>query len=389
MSSLLINGWLRKISRLLKIEPKANSINVHESMEERSRPPVDRRVEYCHFRIQQAITLCDEELDRLTNRLNEFKVEILKTKTQLDETDRQIAEVNEVKKGDSRRRRAGLQASISKVRAAYHTRIHQLQQSQAAEIEALQQNFEQALEHLTTSNEENLKAQEIEMDSRISKLQEQVKLYESEISKIQSENASAAEATTETFDSTIVDELEIMLRARTEERLVNLTQSRGKLAQCMETLDNMVHSHTIKVDELRKEIEGRDERHESDVQRMNVREEVKINRLKQELVLVEERQKKLANAARHVEKENQNQIALTIREIEQMKHGAVKLEISHEDDGAKLKKLEQEVRKLRRELNTEEENLRGHREENEMLKREIGRVKHEIGFRGRLARRRK
>jgi peptidoglycan hydrolase CwlO-like protein len=100
---------------------------------------MDSRVEYSHFRIQKANTLYDEELDRLTNRLNEFKLEILKTKNRIDETNHQLSELTEVKKADSQRCRTDLQASLAKLPAACHSRTHQLRQSLRA---ALQRHFE-------------------------------------------------------------------------------------------------------------------------------------------------------------------------------------------------------------------------------------------------------
>jgi predicted nucleic acid-binding Zn-ribbon protein len=113
---------------------------------------------------------------------------------------------------------------------------------------------------------------------------------------------------------------------------------------------------------------------------IETREEVRINRLKQELAEADGQYKKLAAATRSMQKENQNQISSTVRDIERMKATSVKAEVSRDDDEAELKQLKQEVEKLKQELETEEKRLRTKREENEKLKREIGHVKHEITF---------
>jgi hypothetical protein len=104
--------------------------------------------------------------------------------------------------------------------------------------------------------------------------------------RIQSKNSSKADPSFENFDSTVIDEMEVMLHAGIKERLANVTQSRETLTQCVQIMDGMVRSHSLRTDDGRKEMKERDDQHESEVRTIDFTEELQNNRLKQELAEV-------------------------------------------------------------------------------------------------------
>ena len=97
----------------------------------------DRKVKYCQFRIQEAICLHDDEINRIANRLNQYKALIHETKEKIDNLSRQIEEEKESKQGERKRRQAELNVGIARIKASHHQSLQDLQKQQAEEIEMM------------------------------------------------------------------------------------------------------------------------------------------------------------------------------------------------------------------------------------------------------------
>jgi HAMP domain-containing protein len=142
----------------------------------------------------------------------------------------------------------------------------------------------------------------------------------------------------------------------------------------------MDRAHAIHIDDLHQRIRSRDERYHSDIDTIKTREETKLMRMKQEMAAAEKRAAKLSKATRRLEGENEARLAETAREMDKMKVrkntpvGDVSEELSE------LESLKKEVSELWKMRKTTESDLLLKREENERLKREIGRFRHEIAF---------
>jgi chromosome segregation ATPase len=295
---------------------------------------VDRRIQYCHFRIQQAISLCDDELERLTNRLTQLKSDILTTRMQIGDTDRQIAELRDAREGDSRRRRASLEVSLSRMRSAHYQRAHDLQHTQAAEIERLQTDFEAAFASHAQTSQELLQGEEADLDCQAQKIEAHLELLKGQIESVVAEDESAKEPYEE-VNSAVLEELQVMLQSRVEERLANLSQSKAKLGQCIDVIERMERDHKVQVDELRSRIQARDERYQSDLDAIRTREDFKVARLKHQLVDIEAKLAKLAKAARHLTHDNQAQLQQTMSEIDRLKTSKTVGEVSSEKESGR------------------------------------------------------
>lgn len=353
---------------------------------------VNRTVQYFQYRIQQAISLCDEEIDRLCKTLSIYKARILETREKIGNTDREITTAEEVRLGEEKRREAAYQAAIARLRSQYHQKIQDLQKAHETEIETLQQNFEESLANLTESEEGKLSKSIEALDEDFSKCMEETQKYQEQIDRFLEETTNFDAEEKDNFEEvtqSVIEELQATLETRNEERFENLNQSKEKLSQCVDAIDSMTRAHTIRIQEIQNRIQATERNYESSVQDMKSQHEYKLRILKVHLAECENTAATLSKAARKLEKDNQNQLRETLSEMDKLRaQASIRPDTENSEamlkQKGKLAKLQKEVASLEEGLKAQEEILTEKRKENEAVKREIGKVKHEIGFAGRI-----
>ncbi|KAK8876277.1 hypothetical protein M9Y10_006472 [Tritrichomonas musculus] len=347
----------------------------------------DRKVKYCQFRIQEAICLHDDEINRFTNRLNQYKALIHETKEKIDNLSRQIEEESESKQGERKRRQAELNVGIARIKASHHQSLQDLQKKQAEEIELIQQDFENSLNTLkqTSSFQSTKKIQEVE--SEIQKVQTQIETYKKETAKVEKQSIIIEHSNNEQYDGinlAVIDQLQQIIKTRSEERYKSLRQSREKLATCVETIEGMIRKHTIQVGELQNKLHELDEQYETDFQRLEDDQEYTLRSLKSHLLEAQKRTNRLLNAAKKLDYENQKQLRETIKDLEGMKQKCYTIseDVSGIDEQRmnQLKSLRSELPKLKRYQKKLDEILDDKRAENEELRRDIGKFRHMLRF---------
>lgn len=353
---------------------------------------MNRTVQYFQYRIQQAISLCDDEIDRLCKTLGLYKSRILETKEKIANTEREIATQTELRRGEQKRKEIAFQAALAKLRSQYHQKIQDLQKAHESEIEILQQNFEDSLSDLTKAEEDKLNESIQALEKDFENCMADVRKYQDQIDQVLESTTNLETEDKDDFEDltqSIIGELQATLETRNEERFANLSQSKAKLSQCIDAIDSMTHAHSIRVQEIQKSIDAAERQYESRVSDMKSQHEYKLRILKTRLAESESTASTLSRAAKKLEKDNQNQLRNTMNEIDRLRSQmSVKPDRENNEtvtkQKAKLAKVQKEVNGLSDELSRYEETLAVKRQENETLKREIGRVKHEIGFSGRI-----
>lgn len=366
-------------------------LNVHNKIYMENIEPnsqiFDRKVKYCQFRIQEAICLHDDEINRFTNRLNQYKALIHETKEKIDNLSRQIEEESESKQGERKRRQAELNVGIARIKASHHQSLQDLQKKQAEEIELIQQDFENSLNTLkqTSSFQSTKKIQEVE--SEIQKVQTQIETYKKETAKVEKQSIIIEHSNNEQYDGinlAVIDQLQQIIKTRSEERYKSLRQSREKLATCVETIEGMIRKHTIQVGELQNKLHELDEQYETDFQRLEDDQEYTLRSLKSHLLEAQKRTNRLLNAAKKLDYENQKQLRETIKDLEGMKQKCYTIseDVSGIDEQRmnQLKSLRSELPKLKRYQKKLDEILYDKRAENEELRRDIGKFRHMLRF---------
>jgi hypothetical protein len=348
----------------------------------------NRQAESIQFRVQQHLSLYDDEIERLSTVLNRVKTRILESRQQIREIDAQIIETREYKSGAAKRKQVGISTSLAKVKARQHQELQQLQTVQTAEIEMEQAEFEAGMERLTDSANAKLAESTEELDNEISKLRGQLATYRASADKIQQHEEavlSDMEEHVETVNSGVIDELHQIVQQRNAERYQNLHQSREKLTLCIDTLDHMTRSHSLAVNERRVAIKEIEKKYESDLAAAEEHHRAKITRLRSTLVEVSARTKTLLRAAHHLERTNQKQLNETMRDLELMRSRTLARTdnpLLRAEDTAGVEAARKALNGLARQRAVKEEGLSQARGANDGLKREIWRVRHDLRFVG-------
>ena len=347
----------------------------------------DRKVKYCQFRIQEAICLHDDEINRIANRLNQYKALIHETKEKIDNLSRQIEEEKESKQGERKRRQAELNVGIARIKASHHQSLQDLQKQQAEEIEMIQDDFENSLNTLkqTTSFRSSKQIQDIE--SEIQKVRTQVEAYKSETAKVEQKSIIIENNSNNQYEGmnlAVIDQIQQLIQTRTAERFESLRQSKEKLSRCVETIEDMIRKHTIYVGELQNKLHEIDETYEIEFQRLEEKQEYEMQLLKSHLSEAQKRTNRLLNAAKKLDYENQKQLRETIRDLDGMKQKCYAISEDaipiDEQKLKQLKDLKSEIPRLKRNQKKLDEILADKRAENEELRRDIGKFKHMIRF---------
>jgi myosin heavy subunit len=349
---------------------------------------LDRQAQTIQFRVQQHLSLYDEEIERLVAILNSLKTKILESKQALHEIDRQILEIHESKSAEMRRKEVTVHTSLAKVKARHHHSLQQLQTIQTAEIEIEQAQFESEMERINDSKNAKLAESISELDTELIKHRKQLETYQESAFQIREHEEtvlSDMEDHVETVDSTVIDELQQIVQQRNTERYQNLQQSKEKLSQCIETLDDMTRVHTLAVNDRRIALKEIEQKYETELLNLEERHRVTNVRLNGTLYDVQQRTKILLKAAHHLERSNQKQLNETMKELELMKNRTIARTdrpLLRPEDVVKVQKQKKVLEKLSKGRAGKDDNLIQIRGTNHDLKSEIWRMRHELRFSG-------
>ena len=208
----------------------------------------DRKVKYCQFRLQQAIVLRDDEITRISERLNQTKALIFEANEKIDTLNQKINQEILSKQGESRIRTADFNATLARIKTNHHQALQDLQKQQAQEIELIQNDFNNSLSILKQTAKMRNSKQLEDIDTEILKVTKLIQSYKEETETVKQKSVIVQNEPTvslENFNFGVIDQLQQVIKNRSDERFQNLRQSKEKLAQCVETLESMMRNHTM------------------------------------------------------------------------------------------------------------------------------------------------
>ncbi|OHS93610.1 hypothetical protein TRFO_40099 [Tritrichomonas foetus] len=353
---------------------------------------LDRRIQYCQFRIQQSLSLYDAEITRLDQRLNLYKSQIIENRDKIIELENRITEQSISIDGYHRIRNADTNTNISKIKARHYYEIQEMRQQFASDIQNLQQNFEITLNNINTSKTTQNAEYLIQIQKETENLKDQIKSYKDAMQKFnisQSIHDDEDESVLQEWEnSSALNELRRAIENRSKERYESLFHSKNKLNECVDKLDEITRQHAVQVKGYLEQLNTIEEQYQTSIRKLNEKHEIKIISLKKQLKETDKRANILFKAAHRLGEENKRQLYDTKHDLENMKNNtsAINGESSFLDDGisstakSKLGELKSDIARLLKKLRVKEEELLRKRSENETIKREIGRINHEIKF---------
>ena len=351
-------------------------------------PPnvLDRQIQSFQFKIQQTLNLQDEEIERLSVLLNNTKTKILEAKERIKELDRDIKAAEEQKIGDAKRRKTEAKTKIAKIKRSHHQEVKDLQDQQTAEVSELQANFETEIDRVSSISNEKNREETAKIEEEMKRIREQTQDFQEKVAQMQKQDESEQAEMVEglqNVDFEVIEELQYIIEQRNSERFMSLQQSRDKLKQCIETLDRMMRSHAVDLNERQRRLKEIDSKYETELARLEDMHAHKVAMLKGHLDEANKRTEVLMKASHHLERSNQKQLKETMKDLALMKRKSLANSdkpMVRPEDAAKIRELNGLVDKQRMVLASKDEQLRQARSVNEQLKSEVWRLRHELKF---------
>ena len=346
---------------------------------------LDREVKKIQFRIQQEISLTDDEIQRMSEQLTEYKSEIVRKEKQFDQLQRTISEMNEKRLGIKNRNNVSNSIQIALMKHNHQIVLQNLREQQELEINQLQDNFESRLEQFEHASNARIEDAFIRVDKEIEDLRSKINLYSATLSRNNSRKKDPLKQETDnhcnTINNNLIIELRNIVQYKNQERAEILRDSKEKLTQCMAQIEDMEKEHEREVEDRRKSIEFIDKSYKREVNKMAQAQQHKLSMLKGHLLEAEKRTQILRIAAHKLELSNEQQLHETMKEIDmfRMPNNSEGIE-SLNAEKSKTDDLSYQRSTLQAKLREKELALDAVRAENSQLKKQIADCTHRIRF---------
>jgi hypothetical protein len=343
-----------------------------------------RQLDYFRYRVQQRITLNDDELDRLAHQLQTFKSEISRANDQLRHVDSQLA-IRRALHGQRTNSPYGI--ITSRIQMEHIRRLQELQREQAAEIEALQREFQDSVASLAS-------LAKIEAHKQMTPLTADIQKTSIEIEKLTQAKFTATQTEADYFDDSALDSeraqaalisgLQNRILALNAERSTDLAQVKMELSRYAEVLEEMEQQFANQSARLCHGLVISEQRYLSELSRMKESQQHKLRILRAKRKEVNMRASASVHSLHRMEHRRENTMTESVREMQLIKLNAARepqIAPVGEEEAAEVAQLSAELAKLSAQRDARVAHLRALRDANEKMKREIGRLQFEFRFR--------
>lgn len=339
-------------------------------------------MEQFQSRVQQNVNLADDELSRLANYLITIRGDVAEARDGLNRVTHTTSRLQHESAGRSKRIQAEHEAFVSRINAKHHSRMHELQEHQAREIETLHRNFEDSINNVSEMAKTYTLKKTQAVDELISRAEMQQKRFmeSAEMQMTEVEEAPEDIKEVQAMEMERQRRLEQTIEARTQERLTSLRQAKTRLSDCVASLEEMERNHAGAMTNCKNRLDAMDKRYNDQVARETHRHEKETMTLKRKQSDLEERAAAMQRTIRKIERHHKSQIEEAVREGEMLKTSVEANEarsIQIEKGSSKVHDWTAKLQQLRSKLESTENGLIQARTDNESMKREIARLKHE------------
>jgi len=347
---------------------------------------LERRMEQFQCRVQQNVNLADDEIARLSSYLATVKGDVADGRDQLSRLAIKTTQLLQEASGRGKRHHANFDTTASHLRAEHHAQMHDLQARQAQEVASLHQAFEDAVAEIDQRSAHTIQSKTAPVDEQIGKVQAEIKrLAATEASASQQPEDDAVEDVRELHDLEMKRQqrLESAVEARNQERLDALIQAKTRLSDCVSALEEMERNHTSGMESYRTRLETMDGRYQDRVKRETERHTRVADSLRRKQAELEKRANAVQRTIRRIERAHKKQVDDAMRKGEMLKMSIEATEArvqqtTHET--GKVQAWNEKLQGLRKRLEASENGLMRTRTDNEAMKREVARLRHEAAI---------
>ncbi|OHS99635.1 hypothetical protein TRFO_33869 [Tritrichomonas foetus] len=370
----------------------SSSLNVQQNLKEQMAVTMNRRIERFQNKLQQRLNLADDEIVRLNSYYSSILAEITDTNDQLNRYRRISEQQSQKLTGNTKKEIAEHQAEIASMKALHEKAMLELQEKHAREILDFQHDFETTLKEVDKWAESCLEQKTVAIDAQIDRTSVALDKTKQTLSITNSINQSKemnASLHSLEYEADRIQRLEEKLKQRNQDRLDLLLSLKARLAECIQALEetdnnhaNEMNGYIFKLEQIDKRYEERMnkevEKHEKD--QFNLRRQ--LDALKRKIASYQNQMERISQKAREqITTIEQNNSQLMASVHISSANAITTISSENIDIISSNKNLEQ----VERILSQKENDLLRARTENESLKREIARLRHEALIKERRA----
>lgn len=346
---------------------------------------MDRRIQKFQFRVQQRLNLADDEIARLQTYRSSLEAEITEITDQLRRFKNQAGWEHNNIQGKRQAIISEHEMVISRMKAQHAAKMSEIEKLHSEEIAHYQEDFQKALDEVEEWGQQCIQRETSAIDSKLQsttqalqKARQTKDLSQSEQEKYELDTSQK----TLKFEAKRIQRLEESLNMKTQNRLDVLTSLKERLAESIATLEDLERDHTNRMGGITSEIETTDRRYNTKVAQLNDKRNRDLGNLQRRLEALTAKTRTLEKAMTATAKRAQDEF-----ESMQVSANELRNEVSIAKEAAKSAASEipktdltgeiDALNKSQAELATKENQLMQFRTENESLKREIARLRHE------------
>lgn len=346
---------------------------------------LDRQIQEFQFRIQQRLTLYDQEISRLAETLTTLKTKIVESQRTSIKIDEKIQQTIESKESNRKKRQIMRQSLMAQLEAKNNQAKQQLQDQQSKEVEELQKEFELKLEQISSQAGQKSDQESAQLEDEIENAKEILEDLENALEEAKAQREDNSSVTAEQVaevDQHVIEELRATIKIRNDERMKNLKSSKAKLGECLKIIEDMERRFELTINQKRQQQTQMDQQYEDYKMNMQIEREEQRKEEQERLRQAQRRARKLNNLVSKLEREHQNSLRESVAQWESVRAGKsfIPMSFSNQDISTRLLELREAHNKLRVALKKKEKILMIARSDNDTLKSDIGKIKHKLKY---------
>jgi chromosome segregation ATPase len=347
------------------------------------RTGLDRRLEQFQAKVQQKITLADDEITRCQEYLDQLRAKIAESEDQIRRFQLSIQQREDEKGGSKRRKVAANHAQAAAMNRDHQAAIAEALAHFQQEDNALRANFDAQFAEME-------RYIQVKADERSGGVQDKMTQIGAMIAKLReklTQSANAVDTASQVeieaslrleFDR--IEALERHLQSQNSDRLANLVQERTQLSQCVRTLEEMEQKHQGEMANLKQRLDVQDRKYREKLRAITENHARQRDSVARKVQDAETRAGQARKSLKRVERHFKREIGVVGADNEALQREFADFttaEMNRRREESELLEAEAQLKQASSELQKREDVLRKIRAQAQATRREVARIKHE------------
>lgn len=349
-----------------------------------------RRLEQFQARLEQSLSLADDEIDRLTQYLNSLKAECLDITDKLGRFSIQYKQNQHERRGKKMKEQSTKETKLAILESEHNSLVVRLTKEHAERMNQIREDYMKAINESDNKSQKSSNRELKKLDHIISKLETIIKRENDRINGVhdindkEEEISENAEANAKMIQETIklqekkIKSLQDSIKQREDERLAHLERGKSHFNSAMNTLEANEASHQAKIENLREVLESVDNKYKQTLEELKTSHKKSILTSKKRLLKAQKKLHQIQKQIVSTEETQQQKIqALNEKHMNlKSQYQQIRNKTRSMPSTQDIHNLEKQYAQLKQTLVEHENILKNYRSNNHALKREIARLQH-------------